>query len=175
MEIPPIGPSLHPLSTAFWAGSPFNDREAVVNYLCEELPQAIDRAVSNQAMSARGVAERLAESALLPMFGMPSRSRSLYHGMPIKGGLPDLDEGPSIDRDIDLAVTEFAPGSQKTKDKAVHTSVGFTRPLIRMGRGWSTVDTQDPLIRRWLHRCDNCGWMETTDAAPAGRHLFAMQ
>lgn len=161
-------PELEALVGSMLAGSPFQQPQDIVRYLQEDLPEAIDRAVGHQAMSARGVAERLAESALLPMFGMPSRSRSLYHGMPIMGGLPALDDIPSIDRDMDLSVTEFAPGSQKTKDKAVHTSIGFTRPLVRLGTVWSTVDGGDPLVRRWLHRCDNCGLMRTGEVAPAG-------
>ena len=58
------------------------------------------------------------------MFGMPSRVRVLYHGL--SGGVASV-----IDRDLDLAITEFAPGSQRTKDKRVHRAIGFTAALQR--------------------------------------------
>jgi hypothetical protein len=29
-----------------------------------------------------------------------------------------------------LAITEFAPGAEKTKDKCIYTSIGFTAPLL---------------------------------------------
>ena len=61
------------------------------------------------------------------MFGMPSRTRQLYHGFNYDGDR----EPKTIDRDLDLAITEFAPGSQKTKDKRIYTAIGFTAPLLR--------------------------------------------
>jgi len=88
-----------------------------------DLPPRIDACLANQEITGDGVAERLAEGAILPMYGMPSRIRYLFHG--IRRGQP-----LQIERDLDLAVTEFAPGSQKTKDKRIYTSIGFTAPYI---------------------------------------------
>lgn len=51
----------------------------------------------------------LAEHGLLPMYGMPTRVRDLYVGIEENElGQPDWD---SIDREMDLAIYEFAPGS----------------------------------------------------------------
>ena len=83
------------------------------------------------------------------MYGMPSRVRLLYHGF--RG----QREALSIDRDLDLAITEFAPGSQKTKDKRVYTAIGFTGPLLP-DPAWHPA-TDNPFPRRmWMARCDQC-------------------
>lgn len=86
------------------------------------------------------------------MYGMPSRIRPLYHRLKNKEAL-------TIDRDIELAISEFAPGSQKTKDKVIHTSIGFTAALVLRDK-WRPVG-EDPLASRtWIVRCLNCGFMD---------------
>ena len=97
-------------------------------FIRNELFQRVCDAAVNPELTGDGLAERLAEAAILPMYGMPSRSRLLYHQL--RGAKPS-----TIDRDLDLAVTEFAPGSQRTKDKRIHQAIGFTAPLMyRSGR-----------------------------------------
>jgi len=142
---------------------PQEQMDTWISFLANELPGLIDNAVQSGDIVSNGLAERLAEAAILPMYGMPSRSRVLYHGQAIRGGLPlPPEEAPSVDRDIELAISEFAPGAEKTKDKAIHRAIGFTLPLINHGR-WSTVDPNSgPLpARRWMARCLNCGVTET--------------
>jgi len=136
-----------------------------LNSLTNELPARIDQAVVDPEITGDGLAERLAEAAVLPMFGMPSRSRVLYHGRPIQGGLPPPESGepPTIGRDLELAITEFAPGAEKMKDKAIHLAIGFTLPLIRKGNQWA-VSSGAPLSSRyWMARCWACGWTATGD------------
>ena len=125
----------------------------LLSWLQNDLIQQIDRATTDDELTGDGLAERLAEGAVLPLFGMPSRVRNLYHGW------PRIWQGPPvIDRDLDLAITEFAPGAQKTKDKLIYTAVGFTAPLIRHGRYWETSDAAGPFqFPRWLQRCLECG------------------
>lgn len=116
-------------------------------------------AAQNPELSGEGLAERLAEGAVLPMYGMPSRSRLLFHQL--RGDTPS-----QIDRDLDLAITEFAPGSERTKDKRIHTPIGFTAPyLYRTGR-WEP-SSGDPLAgRRWMERCERCHFTRTSDTEP---------
>ena len=118
-----------------------------------ELPRRIDKCANNSELGGNGLAERLAEGAVLPMFGMPSRVRLLYHGIRQKEAL-------TIDRDLDLSITEFAPGSQKTKDKRIYTAIGFTTPLLYQNR-W-IVSGDNPLPwRRWMERCERCHYTKT--------------
>lgn len=134
----------------------------LVQFVRSQLPKDIETALTNPELTGVGVAERLAEGAILPMYGMPSRSRLLYHGMNFRAR-----EFKTIDRDLDLAITEFAPGAQKTKDKRVYTSVGFTSPLIFLHNQIRTTAT-DPLgWRRWLAKCGACYYARTHETEPA--------
>lgn len=128
-------------------------------WLVEGLPKVIDAAVKQKCLPGIGLAERLAEAAVLPMYGMPTRTRALYHGLGSRG------ETQEIDRDLELAITEFAPGSQKTKDKVVYTAIGFTAPLMYSG-GWRPADVNPLSIRHWLIQCDECGTVQSGEAKP---------
>lgn len=124
-----------------------------------ELILRVDTCANNPELSGDGLAERLAEGAVLPMFGMPSRVRLLYHS--IRG-----EQCYTIDRDLDLAVTEFAPGSQKTKDKRIYEAIGFTAPPVyRQGRFIPAEDNPLPW-RSWMSRCERCHYTKTHDSQP---------
>lgn len=123
-----------------------------LNWLEIELPSWIDHVIGNPEVTGDGLGEQLAEGAILPMFGMPSRTRELYHKL--RG-----ERAYTISRDLEMAITEFAPGSQKTKDKAIHTSIGFTSPPYYRRPGWVT---SNPLpYRLWMQRCKACGYTKT--------------
>jgi len=110
----------------------------------------------------KGLAEFLAERGLLPMYGMPTRVKELYLGL-----RPETDDRDpeydwsTMDRDLDMAVFEFAPGSVLTKDKQRHKVVGFTGDMLppeRRGReirlaaasGWRESE-------HFVALCPNCG------------------
>ncbi len=106
----------------------------------------------------RGVSEALAERGLLPMYGMPTRIRNLYtHLSP-----SDQDNGAwewsLIDRDLDIAINEFAPGSVLVKDKREHLSVGFTGVLMPSLPGWQRRIRPDGAFgaRFRLLQCEVC-------------------
>ncbi|MBN5408162.1 DEAD/DEAH box helicase [Serratia marcescens] len=75
-----------------------------------------------------GLARFLAEHGKLPMYGMPTRVRNLYLGLrKIKGlNAQEEYEWSTMDRDLELAVFEYAPGSVLIKDKKKHEVIGFT-------------------------------------------------
>lgn len=75
-----------------------------------------------------GLARFLAEHGKLPMYGMPTRVRNLYLGLRKTKGLNAQEEyeWSTMDRDLDLAVFEYAPGSVLIKDKKKHEVIGFT-------------------------------------------------
>lgn len=125
----------------------------------DELFARLAAAASNPELSGDGLAERLSEGAILPMYGMPSRSRLLFHQL--RGDTPK-----TIDRDLDLAITEFAPGAERTKDKRIHQPVGFTAPYLYRNGRWEPA-SDDPLAgRRWMERCEQCHFTRTSDDEP---------
>lgn len=102
-------------------GRIINDIINLNSWFKNDLINEIDRVTTNN-LYTEGLAQALAESGLLPMYGMPSNTRSFYHGT-------TNSDIKSISRNLEQAITEFAPGSIKTKDKGEYESVGLTIPL----------------------------------------------
>ncbi|WP_341731448.1 DEAD/DEAH box helicase [Microcoleus sp. EPA2] len=135
------------------------DQNQFEEYARQDLFNKIDECAKNLELTVDGLAERLAEGGVLPMYGMPSRVRDLYHHDPSR-----KQKVPTIDRDLDLAVSEFAPGSEKTKDKRIYTAIGFTASLIPDTKN-GLVPAGEPLSdRQWMLRCQRCQHTDTNDA-----------
>lgn len=75
----------------------------------------------------RGLAQFIAEQGYMPMYGMPTCVRPLYLGLTKKGG--NEVKWDSVDRDVDLAIGEFAPLQVLVRDKQKHQAIGFTATL----------------------------------------------
>jgi len=88
----------------------------------------LDRAAGDE-LAAHGLAEALAEIGLFPMFGMPTRVRNLHTRLVY---MPDEQQivARTIDRDLEVAIQEFAPGHELVEDKRVHRAIGFTGDLL---------------------------------------------
>lgn len=139
-------------------------REDFINWASDTtsangLIQKAQSIIDNEEIATTDISEKLAEGGILPMFGMPTTVKSLYHG--INRNLEPF----SIDRAQSMAIYEFAPGAQKTKDKAVHQVIGFTSDFInRKINGNDTVTNTRKLpfsLNRWFVRCRACGFFET--------------
>src|SRR5690606_17889102 len=118
-----------------------------------------------------GLAHSLAEQGSLPMYGMPTRTRNLYTGHRSQPDRPNEHAWLTIDRDLDIAVYEFAPGSVIVKDKKAHTCVGFTGPLLPFatyGRNTPTVAVASEAFGRpfWMLECAHCNSWFRLDAKP---------
>ena len=134
------------------------------HYIRNELFSRVDGCANDTELAGEGLAERLAEGAVLPMYGMPSRTRLLYHSKDVRDGRHRLF---SIDRELDLAITEFAPGSQKTKDKRIHQAIGFTPPLdVRSDGILYEMNHRTFSWERWLSKCDRCHYLMASEEKP---------
>lgn len=126
----------------------------------------VNQVIHNNEISSIDISEKLAEGGVLPMFGMPTSVRNLYHEITYNGRDHNLR---SIDRNADLAIYEFSPGAQKTKDKAIHTSIGFTNDyLIRNVRWGDPVAVYGPPFynERWMVKCRTCNFIATQVEEP---------
>jgi hypothetical protein len=61
------------------------------------------------------------------MFGFPTRVRLLFHERPSRADWPPEDG--VVDRDLDMAISQFSPGSETVKDGLIHTSIGVVHYL----------------------------------------------
>ena len=96
----------------------------VVTELLDRIDAIVDRSSTHHALS-----ERLASHGVLPMFGFPTRTRFLHHKQP-KRWPPRYG---IIDRELDIAISQFAPGAQSIKDDKLHTAVGVVEFVPERG------------------------------------------
>jgi len=113
----------------------------------------------------------LAEFGILPMYGMPTRVRNLYLGLDQQSGELDWD---TIDRDLDMAIYEFAPGQSLVRDKRRHRAIGFTAPLQRPmefsnATGYQRVAPDPQWYAESFHLalCTACGGPRNEHTRPA--------
>jgi hypothetical protein len=100
----------------------------LVRYVTTALITRIDNIViSSKAHDA--LSERLASHGTLPMFGFPTRSRFLFHKQPHRWP----PEYGTIDRELEIGISQFAPGAQSIKDDKLHTSVGVVEFVPETG------------------------------------------
>lgn len=109
--------------------SSFLDSE--VSWVQSQLPPAIDGFVADPTLTQEALSERLAHAGVLPMFGFPTRIRLLHTQLPTRA-MPWPPEHGTVDRALDIAIGQFAPGSETVKDKRVHTAAGVVR-LVPVG------------------------------------------
>lgn len=115
-------------------------RPAVLAFASTGLIAKIDDAVASPHLKQDQLSERLANAGVLPMFGFPTRVRYLYHKRPATGaGWPPQDV---IDRPLDLAISQFAPGSETVKEGLIHTGIGV---VSYRRQGNQAVEVPDPL------------------------------
>lgn len=102
----------------------------ILNWINTEVLPQMDKAIENSVQGDN--AQAIAEAGLLPMYGMPTAVRNFYHSgsrTGIRDHIFKENYDGIIDRPIEQAITEFAPGAMKTKDNAEYTSAGLTVPL----------------------------------------------
>lgn len=116
------------------------------------------------------LSERLANAGLLPMFGFPTRVRLLHCRWPRGHNDWPPREG-TVDRELDIAIGQFAPGSETVKDKAVHTAVGVVKFKPHPG-GVATENGFSPPLPlpnpQRLAVCAHCSAVEMIEASAAG-------
>jgi len=139
-------------------------RQTLINFINQQLVGRITAAANDPTLVQDALSERLANVGLLPMFGFPTRVRYLFHKRPTAGYDWPPDEGV-VDRDLDLAISQFAPGAETVKDGLIHTSVGVVhyRP-----QGNTVQEQPNPLgPPRPIGFCRSCQAVDVQPASPA--------
>ncbi len=132
--------------------------EEIASYIKHDLVKDIDEIVYEKRNDypQKAMSEKLSNAGLLPMFGFPTRVRLLYHEKPQK-----IPPTKVVDRNLDIAISSFAPGSEIVKDKMVLTSVGFVSYESEFGQvvekhGINELETD-------VQICGACGYTAVKD------------
>ncbi|MCT7963467.1 DEAD/DEAH box helicase [Laspinema sp. D1] len=129
----------------------------LLSYLRNDLIPDIQAIADDPTYTQPKLSERLANAGLLPMFGFPTRVRLLYTRWPFSRTQWPPETG-IVDRNLDVAISQFAPGSQTVKDKAVHTACGVVE-LFPQGRKIASSPGLVPALTESnpsLGLCKNC-------------------
>lgn len=111
------------------------ERNVILNY--NEYPQD-------------SIAEKLASAGKFPMFGFPTQVRSLYEEPPKVNNY----DSNIIQRTLDMAISEFAPGSEVVKDKRILKSSGVIGYKIEKGHV-KVIDGRGNQSKN-IFRCQSC-------------------
>jgi len=127
----------------------------------DKLLQTIATGRERVGANTAGLAAHLANEGVLPMYGLPTRVREL-----VIGGDSNKREVESLDRDLELAIYEFAPGNVLVHDKQEHLCIGLTPRIDWQGGGFKTIQ-DNPWDRQLrLGCCPFCGaWKNVSRAS----------
>lgn len=138
-------------------------RAALIGYCLNQLVADITTVSMDARYPQDALSERLANAGILPMFGFPTRTRYLFHDRPTRPYPWPPDD--VVDRDLDIAISQFAPAAETVKDGLIHTAVGIVdyRP-----QGGTVVEAPNPLGPPIpLGLCSACQAVDGTQPPPA--------
>ncbi len=115
-----------------------------IEYINHKLISDIDCSIDANENDYESLSELLANTGILPMFGFPTRTRDL-----MISNAKNTKE--NINRDLDVAISQFAPSAEIIKDKKIHMSVGIISNKL----------TQNNIKRYYV--CDICKNLTETD------------
>ncbi|MDP4217938.1 MAG: DEAD/DEAH box helicase [Bacteroidota bacterium] len=123
--------------------------EEVKNKLVDKINDVVNK---NNIYPQIALSERLANAGHLPMFGFPTKTRILYRERP-----DNLPPQRAIDRNLDIAISEFAPGNEVVKDKELIAPVGVVHYVPAKGHQIEEVDGRN-LVPGGILKCKdpNC-------------------
>ena len=151
---------LHALrvETAWGDGNGVSICDEMVSYGRGAMVDAISGVASDSNYHQEALSERLAHGGMLPMFGFPTDGRLLFTKIPRRSNRWPPRAG-TVDRDLSIAVSQFAPGSQVVKDGAIHTALGVAEFVPQGNRVHTQAGLEPPLPGpnpRRLCKCKAC-------------------
>jgi Distinct helicase family with a unique C-terminal domain including a metal-binding cysteine cluster len=128
-------------------------KEEIARFITEDLITRIDEVVAkSKEFPQPELSEKLANAGYLPMFGFPTKVRFLYQEAP-----ESLPPEHAVSRELDLAISAFAPGSEIVKDKQIFTCVGFVH-YVKKGGGKPEERYGVNQLDMEVKCCRNCGF-----------------
>lgn len=129
-----------------------------------EIDAFVSRALQNETVDSDAQLSReLAYEGILPLFGFPTRVRTLFVKEPSQQDRAAWPPAVSaISRNLKIAVSEFAPASEVVKDKGIFRSVG----LVNYDHALKPTRSYREIERVAL--CSSCGRIAEDGSEVAG-------
>lgn len=131
----------------------------LISYVQNELVDTITTLIDGERVQKQPLSEMLAANGLLPMFGFPTRTRNLFHAQPTRRDWPPQHN--VISRNLDVAISQFAPSAQTVKDDNLYTAVG----IVNFGPAGNKIEAQPGALTDayWLGICRLCQALDPLD------------
>jgi len=138
-------------------------RQALIDYCTQQMTSDVTAVSTDPRYPQDFLSERLANAGVLPMFGFPTRTRYLFHDRPTRAYPWPSDD--VVDRELDIAISQFAPGSETVKDGLIHTAVGVVDYRPQGNRPTEAADPLGPPLDVGI--CTACQAVDGTQPPPA--------
>jgi DEAD/DEAH box helicase domain-containing protein len=138
-------------------------RQAFIVYCLQQLVPEVTLVSANPRYPQDALSERLANAGILPMFGFPTRTRYLFHDRPTKAHPWPPDD--VVDRELDIAISQFAPSAETVKDGLIHTAIGVVDYRPQGNRPVQAPNPLGPAIPVGV--CSACYAVDGTQPPPA--------
>jgi DEAD/DEAH box helicase domain-containing protein len=122
----------------------------------------------------KGLAGALADGGILPMYGMPTAVRNLFFDLPANTKNTGSRLLPlTLDRNQDIAISEFSPGTPRVWDKRLLISKGLTGDISFQVANRRWVSNGRPFVKAcWQIFCRECRnvkivWADPETLSPA--------
>lgn len=152
------------------------DPQELVDFATAQLCDELGKVLASDLFPQPSVAHRLAEAGILPMYGMPTSARLLYHKLPYPRGGANI---PTIDRTLEVAIAEFAPGREIIRDGRAWEPAAITADIYsgrENGRAaWLTQDERPLVDFAQLLLCNSCMFLDVTRPATVDQHGYPIQ
>ncbi len=137
-------------------------RQDLINYCIQQLVPIVTHWSTDPRFPLDALSERLANAGILPMFGFPTRTRYLFHDQPTRTRPWPPDD--VVDRDLDIAISQFAPGAETVKDGLIHTAIGVVNYWPQGHRPMEIPEPLGPPIAVGV--CAACEAIDATQPPP---------
>lgn len=123
---------------------------------CQTHPELFGVEEGSKDREAKTLLDALYEEGIIPTYSFPKNVVSTY--------IPDMSGKMlyEVDRGLDLAIGEYAPGRAIVVDKQTYQIGGFYYPGSERRHGQSLTParayTEDPNYVKHLISCPDCGW-----------------
>ena len=122
-------------------------------YVQKELIDKISSiAADDQTYNENDLSARLAIAGVLPLFGFPTKSRTLFNLRKNPRDHKSIEEITLTDRSLEFAIWSFSPGTELIRDKMIYTAGGFANYYPYAG---GLKEEENPLSNNFtIARCD---------------------
>jgi DEAD/DEAH box helicase domain-containing protein len=129
-------------------GTEIHSSQLVDGVKSDDLKSIIETAEDSQDFG-----DTLRRGGYFPRYGMPGDEVSLFH-LPVDRMTRRTEEYPSISRDLEISLREFALGGSVLRDGQLWSPAGIYNPLP----GGAPTPQEEPMPRPFVfQRCNTCG------------------